>query len=288
MGHQLKKAVQASDIALACGLELQGPDVLVDHIAPLNAVAAGGLCFSKSPAFADVGSGCVVIAELDGQARSATVLLATRPRLAFAKALDFLERTVGFRRPADDPVIDATAIVSPTAVIGKGVRIGPRSIINHFVVLGEGVRIGADCVVKSGAVIGEDGFGFERGEDGVPVRLVHLGSVLIGHGVEIGSLTTVCRGTLADTIVEDFAKIDDHVHIAHNCLIGSGAMVVACAEVSGGVVLGRGSWVGPNASIIQQRKVGDGALIGIGANVLRDVLPGTTVAGNPAKPLVPR
>jgi UDP-3-O-[3-hydroxymyristoyl] glucosamine N-acyltransferase len=62
-------------------------------------------------------------------------------------------------------------------------------------------------------------------------------------------------------------------------------MVVACAEVSGGVVLGRGSWVGPNASIIQQRKIGENALIGIGANVLRDVPDGITVAGNPAKPL---
>ena len=288
MGHQLNQSVKASVIAHACGLELLGPDVDVHHISPLNSVVAGGLCFSKNVPFDAVGGGCVVIAGPGAEMHAPTVLVASRPRLAFAKALDFLERTTGFQRSTADPDIDATAVVSPTAVIGKGVRIGAQTIVNHFVVIGEGVQIGTGCVIKSGAVIGEDGFGFERDENGMPLRLVHLGSVLIGNGVEIGSLTTVCRGTLANTVIDDHAKIDDHVHIAHNCKIGSGAMVIACAEVSGGVVLGRGSWVGPNASIIQQTTVGDGSLIGIGANVLRDVAPGTTVAGNPAKLLLPR
>jgi len=288
MGNQLNQSVKASVIAHACGLELLGPDVEVRYISPLDCVAVGGLCFSKNIPFKAVDSGCVVIAGLGAEKHASTVLIASRPRLAFAKALEFLERTTGFQRSTADPDIDATAVISPTAVIGKGVRIGAHSVVNHFVVIGEGVQIGTGCIIKSGAVIGEDGFGFERDDDGVPLRLVHLGSVLIGNGVEIGSLTTVCRGTLANTVIDDFAKIDDHVHISHNCKIGSGAMVIACAEVSGGVVLGRGSWVGPNASIIQQTTVGDGSFIGIGANVLRDVSPGTTVAGNPAKLLLPR
>lgn len=288
MGHQLRSSVTASAIARACSLELVGPDLEVRHVAPLSSVAVGGLCFSKAVPFGPVESGCVVIAEPGAEKHASTVLLAAHPRLAFAKALDFLERTVGFQRATADPDIDPTAVVSPMAVIGKGVRVGAHTVVNHFVVIGEGVQIGERCVIKSGAVIGEDGFGFERDEDGMPVRLVHLGSVLIGSSVEIGSLTTVCRGTLSDTLIDDFAKIDDHVHIAHNCKIGAGAMVIACAEVSGGVVLGRGTWVGPNASIIQQMTIGEGAFVGIGANVLRDVSPGATVVGNPAKPLAPR
>jgi UDP-3-O-[3-hydroxymyristoyl] glucosamine N-acyltransferase LpxD len=288
LGNRLSQPVKASAIASACGLVLRGSDMLCSHVEPLSQVTPGGLCFSKAGEFENVQAGCLVIAPLGADACVATVLEAERPRLAFAKVLNMIAQTVGFQCETAPPVIHPTAVVSPRAFIGNGVHIGARTIVNHFAVIGDGVQIGDDCVIKSGAVIGEDGFGFERDEQGIPIRLVHLGTVLIGNGVEIGSLTTVCRGTLANTVIDDFAKIDDHVHIAHNCKIGTGAMVVACAEVSGGVVLGSRTWVGPNASIIQQLTVGDDALIGIGANVLRDVLPGVTVAGNPAKPLAPR
>lgn len=146
-------------------------------------------------------------------------------------------------------------------------------------------RIDECCVIKSCAVIGEGGFGFERDEPGTPVRLVHLGTIIIGNNVEIGGLTTVCRGTLGNTIIEDFVKIDDHVHIDHNVKVGQAAMVIACAEVSGGVEVGEQSWIGPNASVIQQVQIGVKAVVGIGANVIKDVENDATVAGNPAKPL---
>lgn len=118
--------------------------------------------------------------------------------------------------------------------LNKGVVVGAETVIENNVVVGAGVEIGARCVVKSGAVIGEDGFGFERDELGRPIRLIHLGSVVIGDDVEIGSLATVCRGTLGNTVIEDFAKIDDHVHIAHNVVVRTAALITACAEVSGG------------------------------------------------------
>jgi UDP-3-O-[3-hydroxymyristoyl] glucosamine N-acyltransferase len=210
------------------------------------------------------------------------------PRLTFAKILIQLEKRVGFIGPEAPPSIDPSAVISPQAFIGPGVQIGPGSIVMPFVYIGEGTHIGADCIIKSGAIIGQDGFGFERDEDNLPIRLVHLGFVRIGNNVEIGSLTTVCRGTLGNTVIEDHAKIDDHVHVAHNVHIGVGAMVVACAEISGGVILGKGSWVGPNASIIQQKRIGEDALVGIGANVLKDVPNGATVAGNPARLLIPK
>lgn len=163
--------------------------------------------------------------------------------------------------------------------------IGADSLIHNNVVIGDGVRVGARCVIKSGAVIGEEGFGFERDELGRPIRLIHLGSVLIGDDVEIGSLTTVCRGTLDDTVIEDFSKIDDHVHIAHNVRVGRSALITACAEVSGGAVIGDEAWLGPNVSVIQKVRIGGKSLVGIGSNVIRDVPLGATVAGNPAKVL---
>ena len=196
--------------------------------------------------------------------------------------MNYLNNEIGFVEPKSPPNINSTAIVSPHAYLEPGVEIGPRSIVMPFAFVGKGTRIGSDCVIKSGAIIGQDGFGFERDENGLPLRLVHLGNVVIGNHVEIGSLTTICRGTLKSTTINDYSKIDDHVHIAHNVQIGVGAMVVACAEISGGVTLGDGCWIGPNASVIQQRSVGVNALVGIGANVLKDVPDGAVVAGNPA------
>ena len=287
MGHKLNKIIYAAQVAEACGLELVGENLPITNVDSLSHVGDGSLCFAKAVLPEPITARCVLIAQSAVTQVAPAVLVAANPRLAFAKVLDFLDHESGFQRPLQPPCIDPTARISPHAVLGLGVVIGPNTVVSHFVVIGEGVQIGRNCVIKSGAVIGEDGFGFER-DQGLPIRLVHLGTVRIGNHVEIGSLTTVCRGTLTDTVIEDFAKIDDHVHIAHNCRVGVGAMVVACAEVSGGVVLGKGAWVGPNASIIQQRKIGENSLVGIGSNVLRDVPDGVTVAGNPAKPLQPK
>jgi UDP-3-O-[3-hydroxymyristoyl] glucosamine N-acyltransferase len=86
-------------------------------------------------------------------------------------------------------------------------------------------------------------------------------------------------------VIEDFVKTDDHVHIAHNVVVRRSTIITACAELSGGVNVGEEAWIGPNASVIQQRKIGDRALVGIAANVTKDVQDDTTVAGNPARPL---
>jgi len=181
--------------------------------------------------------------------------------------------------------VDPSARIGQGVVLGNGVEIGRNTVIHHNVVIGDDVIIGDNCVIKSCAVIGEDGFGFERDEDGIPIRLVHLGRVIIGNDVEIGSLTTVCRGTLGDTIIHDHVKVDDHVHIAHNVVVHMGAMIIACAEVSGGVEIGAQAWVGPNSSVIQKLKIGEKSTVGIGANVIRAVEAGAVVAGNPARTL---
>jgi UDP-3-O-[3-hydroxymyristoyl] glucosamine N-acyltransferase len=94
--------------------------------------------------------------------------------------------------------------------IGEGTRVGSLAVIKS------GTRVGRHCDIKSGAVIGETGFGFERDGANRPLRMIHFGRVVIGDHVEIGSLTTVCRGALGDTVLEDHVKIDDHCHISHN------------------------------------------------------------------------
>lgn len=283
MGNQLIRPVRASELASALGLAFKGADHVFDRILPLSAATHGALSFSATGFAHPRTDACVVIAPPDTPVSVGTVIESDHPRLAFAKALNRLKSDPGLVLPGSPAQIHPQASVSPTAVVGKGARIGKGSVIHHFVVIGDEVRIGEDCIVKSGAVIGEDGFGFEREVDGTPVRLPHLGSVAIGDRVEIGSLATVCRGTLADTIVEDDAKIDDHVHIGHNCKIRRGAMLSACAVLGGGVELGEYAWIGLNATVIQQMTVGAGALIGIGANAMKPVAPGETLVGYPAR-----
>jgi UDP-3-O-[3-hydroxymyristoyl] glucosamine N-acyltransferase len=155
-------------------------------------------------------------------------------------------------------------------------------------VIGDEVVIGARCKIKSGAIIGEEGFGFERNVDGSAVRLPHVGNVVIHDDVEVGSFTTVCRGTIVNTEIRRGAKIDDHVHVAHNVIIDEDAFVIACAELSGGTRIGKRAWIAPGASLLPSVCIGDDAVVGLGAVVLRSVDSHETVVGNPARLLASR
>ena len=166
---------------------------------------------------------------------------------------------------AGDCVIDAGAYVM------GGARIGPR------------VRIGQESVVRENAVVGGYGFGFALAQGKPRIRMPHVGGVLVGADVEVGALTTVCSGTIDPTVIEDGAKIDDHVHIAHNCRICADAFVIACAEVSGSVSVGARSWLAPNCSVRDGVTVGSDCLIGLGAVVTKSVPDGSTAYGNPAR-----
>ena len=184
--------------------------------------------------------------------------------------------------------ISADAEVHPTArlaagvVIAAGVRIGagssigPNSCIAHTDV-GEGVSVGANCS------IGLTGFGYEKGPDGGWHPFPHVGRVRLESGVRIGSNTCIDRGALDDTIIRSGARIDNLVHVAHNVDVGTDAVVIAHAMLGGSVTIESGAWVAPSVSVKNQLRVGESSVLGLGAVVLRDVPPGVTVVGNPAK-----
>lgn len=285
MGYQLTYPTRTSVLAGELGLAWHGPDLDISHVRSLHDVDDGALSFTKVSANEGLTVAGVVIAPPGTAPGRGAVIEANNPRLYFARALIALNQGPGFAPPVEEAAVATDAIVSPTAVLGRGVVIGPRTVIGHHVVIADGVRIGADCIVKSNTVIGEPGFGFERDEDNIPVRLLHLGNVIIGDRVEIGSLNTVCRATLGNTVIEDDVKTDDHVHIAHNCHLRRGALLTACVELSGGVDVGEHAWIGPNSSVIQKVKIGNRAFVGIGANVTKPVPDDAVVAGNPAKVL---
>jgi UDP-3-O-[3-hydroxymyristoyl] glucosamine N-acyltransferase len=211
------------------------------------------------------------------------------PRLAYALAVrDFLQ-------PELPATIAATAFVSEGAELGEGVSVGhfaviedgvvvgPGSVIDHHVVLRTGVQVGSNTRIGSHTSIGERGFGFEMDDRGRPIRIGHMGGVVIGDDVEIGVHCSIAQGTIEPTRILDHVKIDDAVFIAHNVCVGENSFIIAGAEISGSVVIGRDVWISPEVAVINKVSIGDGALVGIGAVVVKDVEPNTIVAGVPAK-----
>ncbi len=286
MGRKLKTGVTSGQLAAELGLELNGSsEEIIFRVDSVESAGVGSFCFAKNNAWASQVFEYAVLLTTQELAvkRAGPTLLSSQPRLDFARALVYLESISGFVWSEDEPAIHPTATIGKNVVLGRGVRIGAETVIFHNAVIGAEVKIGARCVVKSCAVIGEEGFGFERDALGTAQRLPHIGTVVIGDDVEVGSLTTVCRGTLADTVLRNGCKIDDHVHIAHNVDIGENAFVIACAEVSGGVKVGPRAWIAPNATVLNQVTIGADAIIGLGAVVIKSVSPNEVVVGNPAK-----
>lgn len=289
MGRALKTAVSVKRLAAELGLEFIGDgEALVHRVDAADASTGSSLCFAKNATWtASVGKSAILLTSLENLVeRKGPALVSSQPRLDFARALALLESWAGFVWSDAEPIIHPTACIGRNVVIGRGVHIGAGTVISHNVVIGDEVIIGQRCVIKSCAVVGEEGFGFERNAQGKAVRLPHIGTVVIGDEVEVGSLTTVCRGTLGDTILRNGCKIDDHVHIAHNVDVGEDAFVIACAEVSGGVKIGQRAWIAPNASVLNQLTIGADAVIGLGGVVVKSVPDGSVVVGNPAKQLL--
>lgn len=204
--------------------------------------------------------------------------------------LDFAETVTRFFIPKPTHYISPFAHIHPKANIGKNVTIGEYAhigenveigrgtIINQHVVISANTIIGKNCYIKSGSIIGEDGFGFVKKGD-MPIRIPHLGRVVIGDYVEIGAKCTIARGTIDDTIIGSYVKMNDQVHVAHNCQVGENTIIAACAVLSGSVKVGKNCWIAPNASLIQKIQVGDNTKIGIGTIVVENVSSNSVLMG---------
>jgi UDP-3-O-[3-hydroxymyristoyl] glucosamine N-acyltransferase len=212
--------------------------------------------------------------------------------------------------------IHATAVLPSSATLGKNVFVGPYvvveenasigsgSVIEAFCFVGQGASVGTDCwlhphvtlyagarlgnrvELHSGVVIGGDGFGYVYGE-GRQWKFPQIGSVEIGDDVEIGSNTTVDRGSLGATVVEAGAKIDNLVQVGHNVRIGEGSVLASQVGISGSCSIGKHVMIGGQAGFGEHASVEDGAIIGGQSGILpgKIVRAGQIVWGTPVRQL---
>jgi acetyltransferase-like isoleucine patch superfamily enzyme len=160
--------------------------------------------------------------------------------------------------------------------IGKFPKISEQSIIYNNV----NFKNINTVTIDPGAVIGTEGFKFFKNLQGNNERLIHIGKVWIGNYVEIGSNTCIDSGTFKHTVIEDYVKIDNLCHIAHNVRIGRNSILTPFVCIGGSTVIGENVWIGIGAKIRQGLTIGDNSLIAMGSIVTRDVEPNTEVAGN--------
>ena len=157
---------------------------------------------------------------------------------------------------SEDAVIEDNVILMPGAFIGKGCKVGKDTIINANVSLYDEVEIGRGCILHSGAVIGSDGLGFAK-ENNYWVKIEHLGKVLIGDDVEIGSNSTIDRGSVGDTVIGDNVKIDNQVHIAHNVKVGKGTAIAGNSAIAGSTSIGKNCTLAGCTAIVDNIKITD-------------------------------
>ena len=230
--------------------------------------------------------------------------------LALAKVLE------AFAAPPEGPAegVHPSAVVDPTARIGRGVRIGALVVVGREATIGDGcalhagakiygqVTLGERCVIHSNAVIrercvlgrevvvnacaviGGDGFGYRPSADGrTMVRIPHLGNVVLGDHVEIGANTCVDRAKFGSTVIGAGSKIDNLCQIAHNCRIGRMTVIAGLTGLAGSVQVGDGVQIGGNCGIADHRSIGDGVRLAAKSGVMEDIPAGQTWGGYPAQ-----
>jgi acetyltransferase-like isoleucine patch superfamily enzyme len=209
------------------------------------------------------------------------IIKVENPKSTFFNIVQWLQRSVGFE-PVFSTYISKTASIHSSACIGDGVHIGEGTVIGPGVVIYPNVTIGDNCIVEANSVIGNAGFGVIQ-EEMRNLMVPHIGGVLIGNDVRVGALTTIDRGTIGLTSIDEFTKIDDRVHIAHNCVIGKRNIICAGACIGGSVNVGNDCWLGLGCNIKQKVKIADGSSIGVGGNVFHNTSDQDKLVGYPVK-----
>ncbi len=234
------------------------------------------------------------------------LLQVDKPKLAFARLLALLHRrpfeAAGISPQAqisksahvsqkvtihpfvfvgDEAVIKEEVTLFAGVHVGNHCVIGPACVLHPNVTLYEGVSLGSRVILHSGTVIGADGFGYVFDED-TQVKIPQTGCVIIGDDVEIGANSCVDRATFGATVLERGVKLDNHVHIGHNCRIGENTVIVAQVGISGSVEIGKNCTFAGHSGVVDHVRIGDGVTVMMKSAVTKDIPSHSVISGQPA------
>ena len=281
-------------------------EIEIAGIAPLDTADASHITFLSNPKFrhqaGQTKAAALILSPADDAALAGVYggarIVTDNPYAYFARAAQFF---VELNAVPVEPGIHPRAIVHEDAQVDAGATIGPNVTIEAGAVIAKGAVIDAGCfigrdakvgedthffanvtfhagceigkrgIIHSSAVIGADGFGFAR-ENGVYIKIPQTGRVVIGDDVEIGANTTVDRGALADTVIEDGVKLDNQIQIAHNCHIGAHTAMAGCVGVAGSTKIGKYCTFGGAAMVLGHLTIADNVHISSGSMVSRSIL----------------
>jgi len=303
--HAKLREFYLAEIVAHLGGELVGdPDVRITGIASLESAGPADISFLTQGKYRSrlrsTRASAIILHRNERDATALPRILCDDPYTYFARLSALM-----YPRPELEPGVHPSAVIAPGAQlsmsaaigpgchVGKGARIGERVAIGSGCVVGEGVSIGDDsllypcaviyhgcaigqrAIIHAGAVVGSDGFGIAMHE-GRWIKIAQVGRVLVGDDVEIGACTTVDRGTLDDTVIEDGVKLDNQIQIGHNVHVGAHTAMAGCVGVAGSAKIGRYCTVGGAAMILGHLEIADHVHISAGTLISKSIRePGT-------------
>jgi len=311
---RLTTAVTLGELARVAGGTVSGDEAFeVRGIASLEGAGADELSFARSVEMRDrataSAAGALLLPEDFGDIDRPAIIVKD-----VDLALALVGEVLAAREcPPPPPGVHPSATVGEGALVGEGASVGPGAVIEDGVTVGDrarvgagvylgrgvavgedtiihpnatvhwGCRIGARCVVHSGAVVGADGFGFARSPDGSYHKIPQLGNVVLEDDVELGACACIDRAMLDSTVIARGAKLDNLVHIAHNCRVGEGTAMAAQVGVAGSTRIGAGCQFGGQSGVVGHVRLGDGVRVGAGSPVIKSVGDNIEVWGFPAR-----
>ena len=306
-------SISLGELAVQFGCELVGdPSATISRVATLLNADSESLSFFANKAYRDqlrqTRAAVVLVRPDDANDCPVNALLADDPYLAYARIADVLypypDLAAGIHKSAvvsssaivpDTAQVSANVVIDDDSVIGEGVFVGPGVVIGPRCTIGNGtwllanttlvqnVQMGERCIVHPGAVIGSDGFGNAK-SDGGWVKVPQLGGVRIGDDVEIGANTTIDRGSIDDTVIENGVRLDNLIQIAHNVQIGEHTAMAAFTGVSGSTIIGKRCMFAGRAGIVGHINICDDVVVGGATMISKDIRePGFYTASFPAE-----
>ena len=295
----MTKAYKASYIASHLNGTLVGDDIEVNNFSRLADGKFNSISFYNDQKlkkdFINTKAGVVIIKKQDIPLRKKSSIIVEDPYLAFAKVSSLfilvakqysinkkthisVNANLGenISLGAHSSIGNNTKIengveIGANTTIGDNVYIGENTIIHSNITIESNVVIGKNCEIFSGARIGTAGFGYARENDGSWLKIPQVGSVVIGNNVDIGANTTIDRGAIENTQINDGVKIDNLVQIAHNCVIGENTIIAGCVGIAGSTIIGKNCMIGGASMIKGHIEIADGTIISGGTGIAKSI-----------------